>query len=129
MSRPIKPITIATELSGVEAQIEAIERALKPLIEQKEALRGALLENLRVQGVKTLKLDNGTIYVRAFRTTLKVHDDHEAMQWAAANNSLKVDTTKAMKILKLTGQSDNLPAGFERQDTEYLTVKSGKDAE
>lgn len=95
------------------------------MLAKKEELRAALLDNLRMQGVKTLKLDNGTVYVRAFRTTLKVALDAPAMEWAAANNSIKVDTTKAMKILKLTGMTDNLPAGFVRQDTEYLTVKSG----
>src|SRR5579859_5492853 len=99
MSKAIKPVTLATELFAIEAEMKSLEeqykQQVKPLEERKDALRKSLLANLREQGVKSLKLDNGTVYVRAFKTTLKVHDDHEAMEWAAANNSLKVDTTKA----------------------------------
>src|SRR3954451_24349918 len=110
--RQLKQGTLANELFAIErnmVEIEALyKKELWPIEERREGLRKALLENLQQQGVKSVKLDDGTSYTRAQRTTLKVADEEAALVWAAANNSLKVDTTKGWKILKLTGNSDKL---------------------
>jgi hypothetical protein len=123
MARAIKPVTVATELYAVISAKKALMEQLKPLEDREEELRSVLLANLKQQGVKHLKLDSGAMFVRAFRTTLKVADDAAAMVWATERRSLKVDTAKALKIIRLSG--DDIPECFERQDTEYLTVKRG----
>lgn len=123
MARAIKPVTVATELYAVMEAQEALKAQLKPLEEREAELRASLLANLKQQGVKHLKLDSGAMFVRAFRTTLKVADDTAAMKWATENRSLKVDTSKALKIIRLKGE--DIPEGFERQDTEYLQIKRG----
>lgn len=89
---------------------------------EEKKLRDQLLDNMKKQGVKTVKLDDGTLYVRATRSTITVVDDKAADEWAKQNNCLKVDTAKALKIVRL--RQEDLPKFFKQSDTEFLTIKT-----
>lgn len=88
-----EPLTVAEQLYGITEQIEF-------LAEQEKALKAELLENLKKQGVKFLKLNNGVSYSVEHRTALKVKDEVKARVWADANNCLTVDIPKARQILR-----------------------------
>jgi len=129
--RQLKQVTLATELHAVRSEIAARKAELKELEKRDDELSGNLLSLLQQQGVKSVKLDDGTIYTKVKgRTTLSVVDEAKAIEWCAANNSLKPDASKAWKILKLLGHSDAIPEGFEKKiSAEHLRVGGGDDKE
>jgi len=109
-------LTVATELHAVQGQIAFLQ-------EREDELKSALLENMKGQGVTFVKLEDGTTYRRSHRESLKVKDEAKAEKWADDNNCWKLDTGKAMKILR---RELKLPRFFDRvKGTEYLTVKHG----
>lgn len=112
--------TVATELHAVQGQIEFLQ-------ERETELKTALLENMQTQGVTFVKLEDGTTYTRSHRETLKAKDEEKARVWAEENNCLKLDTTKAMKILR---RELKMPKFFTRViGDDYLTVKHGHEDE
>jgi hypothetical protein len=111
-------ITLATQLFAVQAEKTAIEA-------REKELKDALLASLTKQGVGFVRLDNGTSFTRSHRETLKVKDEEKARAWAEENYCLKIDTTKAMKILR---REMKMPKFFTRVIGEdYLTVKRPND--
>lgn len=109
--------TIAMELKTIQAQKEAIE------VEEKR-LKGLLIKSLKEQHVKSVRLEDGTIYTRSHRETLKAKDEAKAMEWATQNFCLKIDTTRATKILR---RAMKLPKFFQFiKGEEYLTVSQAK---
>lgn len=107
-------ITLATQLQAVQQQKAVIEA-------QEKNLKGELLRLLKEQGVGFVRLDDGTSFTRSHRETLKVKDAKKAQEWAEENNCIKIDTTKAMKILR---RELKLPKFFTREIGEdYLSIR------
>lgn len=116
-SGAITQLSIASELFVVlerKSELEAREKELKD----------ALIDSLKKQGVGFVRLDNGTSFTRSHRETLKVtdeEDEEKARVWAQENYCLKIDTTKAMKILR---REMKIPKFFTRViGDDYLTIK------
>ena len=110
------PKTLAQQLQEVQIQRE--------LLEEKEVkLRTKLLANLQEQGVKGVKLADGTSYSVAERHTLKIAPGEEqaAQLWAEDNYCMRVDTAKAMAILRRSLKK--IPACFTVGSTKYLVIK------
>src|SRR3954467_4192242 len=91
----LSPITVATELHAIEAE----ERRLTA---RKEELRKQLFDNPKKQGVASVKLKDGTQYIISKRHSLKplLTMKDEAWKWAVEHNALKLDDSKAFKILR-----------------------------
>lgn len=107
-------LTVAENLYGIQQQIAFLQ-------EQEDTLKAELLGNLKEQGVTFVKLENGTTFTRSHRETLKAIDVEKATAWAEKNYCMKIDTTKAMKILR---RELKMPKFFTRVIGEdYLTVK------
>lgn len=118
--KAVSNVTVASELFAVLEEKKVLEK-------REEALREQLLQSLQEQGVGFVRLDNGTSFTRSHRETLKVLDENAAREWAENNYCVKIDTTKAMKILR---REMAMPACFERKiGADYLTVKKGGEAE
>lgn len=115
MNNQLSPLSVATELHAIELQ----EAAIKV---RKEQLREVLFESLKYQGVKSVRLDDGTVYLRSERHTLKPVPKYaeDAWKWAATHYALKIDTTKAHKILS---RELKLPRFFKVDKSEYLVVR------
>lgn len=117
----IQQVTLATELSAITTQKAALE-------EREAFLRSELLQSLKSQGVRTVKLEDGTLFARTDRSTLRVKpgEEESAFRWAKKNNALKIDTGTAAKILR---RELKTPKFFNVIRTEYLTIKrKGTDA-
>jgi len=113
-------LTLASELATIEGQMAFLE-------DQASELREALLANLQHQGVTFVRLEDGTTYRRSHRDTLKVKDEAKAEAWADEHGCWKLDTGKAMKILR---RELKLPRFFERvKGKEYLTLVRGTEEE
>lgn len=106
-------ITIAANLLGVQEQIKFLQ-------EREDELKSQLLENLKKQGVRSVRLSDGSSYTIAERSTLKVVDEAKAKEWLDEHYCWKADTAKALQILK---RELKMPKFFKRQSTEYLTIK------
>jgi hypothetical protein len=115
MNNQLSPLSVATELHAIELQ----EAAIKV---RKEQLREVLFESLKHQGVKSVRLEDGSMYLRSERHTLKPVSTRkeEAWQWAAEHNALKLDTAKAFQILR---RELKLPKFFRIEKSEYLVVR------
>jgi hypothetical protein len=89
---------------------------------RKEQLREVLFESLKHQGVKSVKLEDGTVYLRSERHTLKPVTKYaeDAWKWAAEHNALKIDTNRCHKILS---RELKLPRCFRVDKSEYLVVR------
>src|SRR5215207_9646128 len=115
MNKQLSPVTVATELHAIEMQEEALKL-------RKEELREVLFESLKHQGVKSVRLDDGTMYLRSERHTMKSVPKYaeDAWKWAAEHYALKIDTTKCHKILS---RELKTPRFFKVERSEYLVVR------
>lgn len=109
-----QPVTLAASLYTLQEQIKFLE-------DQADEVKGQLMENMKKQGVKTVKLDNGTLFTRAERQTLKITDQEAAEKWADEHNTWKVDTNAALQILRRSLKK--LPKFFSVSTSEYLVIK------
>jgi hypothetical protein len=119
MARKSKEITIPEQGLNLASELHHIERLLGELEARKDGIRERLLANLKEQGVKSVRLDNGDLYVRAERMKLIVKDERKAMAWALENPEarMKLDTSAALIVAR---QGEKC---FEVGRTEYLTIK------
>src|SRR4051794_24941840 len=113
--KAFSPLTIATRLHSIQ-----LEKA--KLAAEEEQLKEVLFESLKRQGVKSVRLTNGVMYLRSYRRTLKPirGKEDQAWQWAADHNCLKIDTSKSLKVL---GRELHLPEFFRIDPSEYLVVR------
>ena len=110
-------LTLAEKLYTLDQQVDFLK-------EQQEEVRAELLANLHSQGVKFVRLTNGTSYSAEYRTTLKVKNLEKALNWATKNNCLTVDIPKARQILR---HEMKTPSFFKvEKGTEYLKVTHPK---
>lgn len=120
-TKELSQVSIATELYQVQQEMTELK-------EREDELRGVLLESMQKQGVGFVRLDNGTSFTRAHRESLKIKDTQKATAWAEKHDCLKVDTTKAFKILRR--ELKPLPKFFERVvGDDYLTIKRTGDTQ
>lgn len=114
------PVTVATQLYAIQEQRIALQ-------EEEEKLREKLLKNLKAQHVKSVKLEDGTVFTIAERQTLTVVGvfSDKAQLWAEDNYAMKIDTAKALKILRRSLKK--MPKFFSVKSSEYLTVRRAND--
>jgi len=109
----VQPLTLAEKVFTLDEQISF-------LTEQRDEAKAELLMNLQKQGVKSVKLNNGTTFIRTERQTLKITPGTQATAWLDEHYCWKPDTSKAMEILR---RELKLPRFFKINRTEYLTIK------
>src|SRR3569623_564802 len=114
------PITVATQLYAITEKRQALQA-------EEDKLKAKLLKNLKDQHVKSIKLEDGTVFTIAERQPLSVVAgfSDEAQLWAEDNYAMKVDTTKALAILRRSLKK--LPRFFKMKSSEYLTVRRPND--
>lgn len=128
MSKIIDTITKKAEaLYDIRREIERIEEenreklAAKKL--ERDALQEALLDSLRKHKLSSIKVANGDSFTRARRKMYEVTLLPHALAWATKNKCVSID--KRLVSQKL-GKMDEIPAGFEMVESEYISVRKGK---
>lgn len=86
-----------------------------------DEMAAELLTRMKGEGMSQLG-----IFYRSLRQTLKVTDINAAMVWAQDKNVLKIDTAKAMKLIK---REFEVPAFFAVKEVEYLRTKTQQEEE
>lgn len=127
--KSLKVTTLAEQLKQLKLDIAEIEEGALADLKAKEAtVREQILNELKVTGLGNIRLESGEVFTRSFKTSFTIIDPALAMAWGAEKGLVvtKLDTAKANKLLK---RELSLPDGFERVDTEYLTVRSASSAD
>lgn len=98
-----------------------IRNAKKLIEEQDKKVADELLKAMKREG-----LSHAGTFSKAEKTSLSVATglEKEAWLWAEQNYSLKVDTGKALKILKRG--SSKVPKFFKVAKTVYVTTRAAK---
>lgn len=113
------PTDIAEKLIALRGEMLAITEPLKGLKEKETELKEMMLEALKAARLEGLSTEYGINFTRATRSSLVVTDPKKALDWALKNDSVRIDTVKASKLLKGTGA---LVPGFEDKFTDYLSI-------
>jgi hypothetical protein len=117
----------AEELAAIRAQINEIEEATKAqtdaLKEKREELQLSLIADLKKEGLASIKTAAGESYILSKRKGINIVNDTLALQWAIENRTISID--RRMVATKL-GKVDQMPAGFELVETEFISVRGAK---
>lgn len=115
-------ITIKTTNLTLASELRAIQEAKEHLAERENIIKAELLTSLKKQGVRQIRLEDGTMYVRSERKRLVIGNEKKAQEWAEEHNCLKIDSTKALEIFRHLDKPEFFKVGL----TEYLTVRRSK---
>lgn len=121
---------LVSKIAELKTQLAPLEAQMKPLIDELEVTKIALIQAMQQSKSKRTEAVDGYYVVRAERKSLSITDDSAVTEWLQDNGFelgeyFKLDTTRvkaaAESALKETGE---LVPGIEVNSTEYLTVKA-----
>lgn len=108
----------------VASRLKVLQQEIKTLQDEEDALRAELLAQLKTQNVKSLRLEDGTIFTISHRETLKPKNIEKAFAWAQENNALTIDLKKAREILRHSIKTSSF---FKiEKGNEFLIIKQEK---
>ena len=108
------PQTLAQELYEIQEN-------MRVLAEYEKDIKSKLLASLVKQKVQSVKLEDGTMYIRSHRQSLKIKDQEKAEKWAEDTGCWKLDTGKILKVIR---KDLKIPPFFKIENgAEYLTIK------
>lgn len=110
----LNPAEIADHMAKLRAERLAIESLYKMLSEQ-------LLKVLKEEGRQ-----REGIFIIKEKQTLKITDDAKAVEWAQDKNVYKIDTAKAMRVIR---RQLEIPEGFKIEKTNYISVSGASERE
>ena len=119
------PADIALTLRSVVDKQKKIKETLKPLEEQEDKLREAMIQSLNENHLSSASIDN-YIYTRETKTTFRVLDENKALEFAKEKNCLKIDMPAINSILLHTISPVD---GFEQKDTPFLSIRKNGNGE
>lgn len=127
MTKQLKVTTLAADLTATRAKIaEVKEKLLAPLEEAEAALSEQLVSELRATGLNTIRFE-GHNFIRTLKTTISVVNTDKALEFAKQYPAVIKTTIDLPKVMKIIKPMLEVPAGFERKDTEFLSVRKAND--
>lgn len=103
---------------------EEVDNELKAIKEERDTVQAELLEELKKDDLKSIKVSDGSSYIRASRKGIQITDPTRALFWAKENMCFSVDKRLAeQKISKM----ETAPDGFSLTETEYISIRKPKD--
>lgn len=126
----MKLITAAEKLAKLreeENQIkEAFEKTLKPLQEEKNKVQKELIEELKKEGLKSVKTASGENYALKKSKSLAITSKIYALKWAVENHAVSINKTEVKKKLKCL---EKLPNCFAYEEREFISISGKKNEE
>lgn len=128
MSKSIDRIKAkAEQLRQVRQKIDVVKEstaaALKPLEDEREILQQELIGEFDKEGLSSIKTDDGATYAKAKREGVTITNEAYALGWAIENRAISINSRLVAQKLK---DAKEIPAGFERVEVEYISVRSPK---
>lgn len=117
----------AEQLQALRTQIATIEEAaaqsVAGLKADRDRVQQELLEELKKQGLGSIKTSDGESYTLSKRVGIAITLLPHALKWATENRCVSIDKRMAEQKLKTMSE---LPAGFERTEVEYISIRKPK---
>lgn len=118
----------AQQLYEVESTIKKAQDELKsrlaPLEAEADLLRADVLQFMHDARLKSIRVEDGSAYMRVFKAKFEITDPEAAERWAKRNGCMRLDKTEANKILL---RLPKVPKGFEQTDVEHLRISRTND--
>ncbi|MDQ0672967.1 phage host-nuclease inhibitor protein Gam [Pseudarthrobacter siccitolerans] len=117
-------------IAELKAQLAPLEIQMKPLVEELEITKLALMQAMQQSKSKRTEAVDGYYVIRAERRTVSIADEPAVTEWLQENEFdlseyFKLDSARvkaaAESALKETGE---LIPGVAVSSTEYLTIKA-----
>jgi hypothetical protein len=126
-------ITTAERLYAIKELIAShkahMNQILLPLEEEQGLLEQTLIDELRGNGIKTIKLENGTSYARYTDFSFAIINEGQAEAWAKKKKLMRIDKVAINKVLKeLATELKDMPAGFAVDKVERLKQVKGSES-
>lgn len=122
-----KIYSTAEKLGAIRKAIGNLEdeTAIKmsALKQTRDELQSELLTTFEKEGLGSVKTATGETYSRSVRSGIEILDNIQAMRWAMANHAVTVSKILVTQKLK---DSKEMPPGFERTETAFISVRSAK---
>lgn len=121
---------LVSKIAELKTQLAPLEAQVKPLVEELEIAKLALIQVMQQSKSKRTEAVDGYYVVRSERKTVSIADEPAVTEWLEQNNFdlseyFKLDTVRvkaaAESALKETGE---LVPGVEVSSIEYLTIKA-----
>lgn len=129
-STVIKRITDTAEKlhqirQAIAAKEEENKRELEAMKTERDAIQAALLAELNKQGLSSVKVASGDTFTKSKRVGIEITRSGEpfALKWAIEHGAIAVNKVIAAQKLK---DAKELPIGFQRVETEYISVRKSK---
>lgn len=114
----------AERLALLRTRIKEIEEQAKPYEAERDALQEELLADMAKEQVASLRVAGGDMYTRAVRKGIAITNEVFARKWALENNAFSIDR---VQVAQRFAKAEELPEGFERTETAYISIRKGKD--
>lgn len=115
----------AERLAEIRDALKRIEEErIAPLKAERDELQNALLEDMARENVASLRVSGGDMYTRAIRKGIQITNEVSARKWALEHNAFSIDRRLVAQQL---GKAEELPQGFERVETAYISIRKSKE--
>jgi len=119
-SKADKLAKLRDKIAKYEAQLAVKIDALK---EERDRLQEELLGDMSREKIASLRVENGDMYTRATRKGITIVDEVFARKWALDNNAFSIDRRRVAEVL---GKANELPPGFTKTETAYISIRKNK---
>jgi len=115
--------SLAAVRRDIKVREEEADKELLPLKEMRDKTQAELLKALTGEGLSSIKTESGENYSRSVRKGIAVTNTVRALQWARENGAYAVDLRLVAQKLK---DAEEMPAGFSRVETEFISIRGVK---
>lgn len=128
MSKAIERIKLnAEKLGAIRKAIKMVEEEtaikLHALKETRDQLQAELIAGFENEGLSSIKTDEGESYSRSVRQNIEITNEIAALGWAMEKRAVSINKPVIAQMLK---DAKELPVGFERRETAFISVRSPK---
>ncbi len=107
--------------SSLEERDRKYNAEVQPDRDEMEALKQKLIESFKKTGLPSIRTSDDALISYAKKPGILVTNTMFALKWAMQNQAIQIDKKIAAQIIK---ELADAPPGFERVESEYLSVKN-----
>ncbi len=116
---------LATIRHSIKTIEEESEKKLENLKLQRDELQLALLDELKKEGLSSIKTEDKDTYSIGSRKGISIKNEIGAMKWAMENRAVSIDKRLVAQMLK---DVEHVPSCFEVVHSEFISIRSPKPA-
>lgn len=118
---------MAERYSALKSSLEERDRKYNAEVQtdrdELETLKQKLIESFKKTGLPSIRTADDSLISYAKKPGILVTNTVFALKWAMQNQAVRIDTKISAQIIK---ELADAPPGFEKVESEYLSVKNKK---